>query len=300
MPCRWFMMKRIHLSAWMMMGYALCAGAVLSAWGAGDYFPAKVGNYWLFSYRSSSGGWGSNAVDSGTVTWEIRSIIATKSYPAQVTAMIEQTRALAHRKFTPGIMVPPGLPGYDSVYSPPRITRDSLRLRWLEPGNAITRDTDTCFIMAHDPAGTLPAGKAVIGDTSVIYGGNPVSATIIDPSPCRSGMQQCEEPDWFVTAAGIGPVGYFKRSPLCLMDAYWSETWDLVRTNTQSNGILPHRHLNLTYKEDSYAKGSADMRIFSPAGRRMVRPSSARPADDLPSGVYLMEFTVGEIRPIVR
>jgi hypothetical protein len=262
-----FMTKKIHISAWM-IGYALCAGAVVGTWGAVDYFPAKVGNYWLFSYGSSSGGWGSIVVDSGSIKWEIRSIIATKSYPSQVTAMIEQTRNLLRRTFTPGQIIT-GSPGYDSVYSPPRITRDSLYLHWLEPGNAITRDSDTCSIMAHDPAGALPAGTLIIRDTSVLYGGNSISAKIIDPSPCRGGMQQCDEPNWLITAAGIGPVRYFNRSPSCLMDAYWSETWKLLQTNAGGSAVDQGRR-NAYMSIITQRRLNGRIQTFDTRGRRVA------------------------------
>ena len=292
------MAKHFVISA-LMCGCVICANTVFDAWGAGDHFPAITGNYWLFSYRSLRGGWGSSVVDSGTVKWEIRSLIATKSYPAQVTALIEQTRTCIRRKVTPGIEDPPGLAGYDSIYSPPRITRDSLRLHWLEPGNAITRDSDTCIIMAHDPAQTLPSGKDVIRDTSVIYSGGLVYAKIIDPSPCRGGLPQCEEPDWFMTAAGIGPVAYFKQSPSCLMDAYWSERWSLVQTNAQTGVITPHGPRGLTVRGMPLAIKATGLRVFDPAGRRINRQGLTRHSVDLTPGIYLMEFRVDEIMPIV-
>ena len=68
---------------------------VLNSFAASDYFPIKVGNAWLFSYKASSGGWGSATTDSGTVRWEIVSTVIAISYPGQVTVTSLETKTFA-------------------------------------------------------------------------------------------------------------------------------------------------------------------------------------------------------------
>jgi hypothetical protein len=84
---------------------------------AASHFPAETGNWWEFSYRSSQGGWGASRVDSGSVRWEITTVSYFISNPGQTAVTIEQTRSLAARSYTPGILG--DQVGWDSVYQPP-------------------------------------------------------------------------------------------------------------------------------------------------------------------------------------
>jgi hypothetical protein len=122
--------------------------------------------------------------------------------------------------------------GYDSVFIPFRVTKDTVLLKYLDPGNGISINSDTCFSFFHDPKGVIPAGMALIRDTSVSCMGKTLAAVIVDPSPCRGDTTFCfVDPRYFITAPDLGPVGYHRKSPWCLMDAYWLEDWSLVWTN---------------------------------------------------------------------
>ena len=209
----------------------IVALAVLNSFAASDYLPIKQGNAWLFTYKASNGGWGSVTTDSGTVRWEIVSAITTSSFPGQVTVTILETKNLCRRTYKPGVLVLGDTGGYDSVFVPFRVTKDTVVLKGLDPGNGISINSDTCFSFFHDPKATIPAGEALFRDTTVSCMGKNLTAVIVDPSPCRAGTAFCVEPRYYITAPDVGPVGYHSASPSCLMDAYWTEDWSLVWTN---------------------------------------------------------------------
>jgi hypothetical protein len=202
---------------------------VLNSFAASDYFPIKVGNAWLFSYRKSFSSWGSSTTDSGRVRWDIVSVFTEKSYPGQVTVTILQSKDLCRRIFWPGrVLLGGDTTGYDSVFVPFRVTKDTVLLKYLDPGNGISINNDTCFYFFHDPKGAIPAGKALVRDTSVSCLGRALSAVIVDPRPCRG-----DNADWiyYITAPDLGPVEYHMTSSPYIVDAFWGEQWKLVWTN---------------------------------------------------------------------
>jgi hypothetical protein len=201
----------------------------VNVFAAGDYFPIKQGNAWLFNYNKSFNSWGSSTTDSGTVRWEVLSVTTFITYPAQVVATVLETKSLCRRTFRPGWAIPGGdTTGYDSVFIPFRVTRDTVLLKGLDPGNGISISNDTCFSFFHDPKGAIPAGKALVRDTSVSCMGKTLAAVVVDPRPCRG-----DNADWiyYITAPDLGPVEYHMSSSPYIMDAFWGEQWKLVWTN---------------------------------------------------------------------
>jgi hypothetical protein len=83
-----------------------------------------------------------------------------------------------------------------------------------------------------------------VTDTPVVFNGDTLDAVILDPAICRGIIDFCYQADYFITAPGIGPVGYYQTSPDCLMDWYWRETWTLVYTNVMPSGIVTGKAIN--------------------------------------------------------
>lgn len=275
----------------------LVLSCVINSVWAAEYFPSTVGNYWLFGYKYSRGGWGAATTDSGTLKWEIKSIMATKSIPSQVTALIEQTRSLVHRTQTGGFI--PGGTSYDSSFSPARVTLDSVYLHWLEPGNGISIDSDSCFVLIHDPAKLTWSDYISVGDTAVSFNGQRVAAKRLDPSECRDrgqGIPSCNDPKIFIAADGIGPMGYFMKSSPCLMDAFWGETWWLVQARISGSGIVAHDRGRSAPAGGRALSGSVETEVFSLTGRHLDARDALLKMNNRPSGVFFARSPAGKVR----
>jgi hypothetical protein len=198
--------------------------------GAGDHFPIAQGNSWLFSYVKSSGGWGSVRSDSGTMQWQMLAV-SNNAAPDTATAAIRRIFNLCRTKYNPGSLPEGGVGmAYDSVFSPPRPSLDTI---YIKSGNlGVTFKGDTCWSFVHDPKGSLPSGRVSVRDTSVPCMGNTAAASIIDQSPCHSIYDDLK---FYITVQGIGPVEYHNHSSAYLMDAFWSEDWKLITTNVNTS-----------------------------------------------------------------
>ena len=201
---------------------------VFNSFAASDYFPIKQGNAWLFTYNKNLGSWLSGWTESGTIRWEIVSIVMATSYPGRMTATILETKSLCQRTHSPGGWAPGDTVGYDSVFIPFRVTKDTILIKGLDPGNGLTVNADTCWSFVHDPKGTIPTGMLIVRDATVSCLGRSLSASIIDPSPCAS---QLADQSYFITAPDLGPVEYHMTSSPYIVDAFWGEQWKLVWTN---------------------------------------------------------------------
>lgn len=201
------------------------AACVISA---EDHFPFVQGSEWEFSRTRFSGGWGGGVRDSGSLTWEVVSIEVLESFPVQYRIGIEQTVSVARRVKTPAIPEPDSA-AYDSTFSPPRVSVDTVVLRGIDGVNGLWFEGDPCWSFVRDPGDSVPEGVAV-EPRRVLFGGDSLDAVRVDPGDCRRPpgySQSCGEPEYFTTADGIGPVAYYDRSDVCLMDANWSEDWRL-------------------------------------------------------------------------
>jgi hypothetical protein len=197
---------------------------------AGDYFPIAQGNTWLFSSAKSSGGWGMVTTDSGTVQWQMQKVTNdTAAAIVTTTIAVRRTYNLRRRIFNPGGHLPEdSASAYDSVFIPPRTSGDTVYIKSSNKETGVLFQGDACWSFVHDPKATLPAGRLSVRDTTVSCLGKLTSASIIDPSPCRSRYTDLSS---YITVKEIGPVEYHKQSSPYIMDAYWSEDWKLLSTN---------------------------------------------------------------------
>lgn len=216
-------MKKIGL---IIFGLALTGG-----FAASDYFPLAQGNSWTFSYQSSSAAVVPNPLvtsDSGIVRWEI-------TYGGMLPQIyVKQTRSLYRRTVTGG-----SLPGYDSVFSSPKITVDTLyfhqdyvRIDTLNPRadsieNAISFGGATCPVAVHDPAGSLPV-ELTVKDTFVPFLSSGLVAILGVKISSRS--CSCDKGKlWtFVLGPDIGPVEAYIALCPGMVGAKYSETRKLI------------------------------------------------------------------------
>jgi hypothetical protein len=215
------------------------APAVLSA--ATDYFPTDTGNTWTFSYVSSSSPAVPNPIvtrDSGSVKWEA---LRAMGNGIAVYFRFKQTRSLARRTVSGG-----GNPGYDSLFSPPRITTDTVILS--RPvvlidtlglrdslGNGLTFSNDTCPAAVHDFLKSVPSTMTV-KDTTVQFDGSAYACKKITPSECSCYKSFL----WsFVLADRVGPVG--AHITLCpgYVGGIYNETWRLVSREYPPVAVQP-------------------------------------------------------------
>jgi hypothetical protein len=185
--------------------FVLASGALLSA-AAADYFPTEVGNAWTFSYVSTSSPVVSNpptTKDSGTVNWEIYANIQTEE---SFAIGVRQMRRLLRRTLTQW-----GSPGYDSVFSQPRTTIDTVVIiQSFQGGNDISFAAAPCPFAVHDPTIAMPA-ELSSKDTTISFQGT-ISAgkkMIVSACSCLKPRSLETDPSYsysFTLIPAIGPV----------------------------------------------------------------------------------------------
>jgi hypothetical protein len=207
----------------------IASGALLSAIAA-DYFPVQARNAWTFSYASTSAPVVPNppaTKDSGTVKWEIYSI-----EPVEMVTVtrIKQIRNLVRRTVTQS-----GIPeGYDSVFSPPRTTIDTVILTERIDQAGIGFSNATCSFAVHDPAIAMPA-ELSLKDTTVSFQGTPVACKKMIVSECSCLKRWYSYS--FTLGPAIGPVeAYITMCPNLAGSAY-RETWKLISRESPTHVI---------------------------------------------------------------
>jgi hypothetical protein len=162
---------------------------------APDYFPLEKGNMWTFLFFSSSSAVIPNPPvthDTGAISWEVLASVPAggkNEYP------MREVRNLIRRYQT-------GSQPYDSVFSPPRVTVDTLIFTQTPLANDLSFKDATCACMVHNPALPLPSGLT-IKDTAVLYGQGTVNAVKIIPTACSCSKSML----WtFCAAQSTGPV----------------------------------------------------------------------------------------------
>jgi hypothetical protein len=171
--------------------------AVLAActFAAPDYFPVEKGNRWTFLFSSTS----SVVIpsppvtyDTGTISWEV---LARVSAGGKDDYPIREVRNLIRRYRT-------GSLPFDSVFSPARVTVDTIVVTGAPLANDLSFKDAACASMVHDPALALPSGLT-IKDTTVPYGQATVNAVKTIPTACGCSKSTL----WtFCAAQTIGPV----------------------------------------------------------------------------------------------
>jgi hypothetical protein len=204
---------------------------VATIFAVGDHFPIAQGNTWLFSYVKSRGGWGTVIKDSGTVQWQMQ-LVTNDSVTTTITIL--RTFNLCRNIYTPGPRELEGGGGtaFDSVFSPPRTSVDTLYITSSNRETGLGFKGDTCKAFVHDPKASLPTGSLSVRDTLLPCMGKMTSASIIDQAPCRNIYADQE---LYITVQDIGPVEYHNHSSPYLMDAFWEADWKLITTNVATS-----------------------------------------------------------------
>ncbi|MBN1130783.1 MAG: T9SS type A sorting domain-containing protein [Chitinispirillaceae bacterium] len=272
---------------------------------AADYFPFERGNAWNFSYESRISIVVPNPPttrDSGSVRWEISSVLGNS---ISLRILIRQTRSLARSTVFGGPE-----PGYDSTFTPPRVTVDTVLFTQDVAASDTGRTRDSlqnavsfsgigCPVAFHDPEKPL-AAALVIHDTVIRFAGSDRSCIATIPPECS-----CRDNNaWsFVLTDTIGPVGVaITRCPGFVGTGYF-ETWRLTSREypapVRSGGstapcndrilIVAHHDLvRLTLP------GPASVAMCSVSGRTIKRFATTSSGTvtwnvaSLPQGVYLL------------
>ncbi len=288
---------------------------VTAVFAAGDHFPVAQGNSWLFSFVKSSGGWGTVITDSGTMEWRMQ-LVTNSSSGLSAAITVKRTYNHCRKIYRPGGRLPGGSEvAYDSVFSPPRVSVDSVTIISGNQDNGVTLQGDTCWSFVHDPQGSLPAGRLSVRDTAVSCMGKTASAVIIDQSPCRA---RFAEPVSYITVKDIGPVEYHLHSSPDLMDAFWAEDWKLISTNfttpvkiqntprarsesprlvRRGNNVIleglvsaPGKLRGAFFKVNGAVLGSFETVVSSPGLQRILIPAAPFKAAAFASGPCIMKL----------
>jgi len=206
------MVRRFFLSV-------LAAVSFLSSAPAADYFPVQERNAWAFSYTSSSMPVVPNPLitkDSGTVKWDIfenRNVEMVNVYS------VKETRCLTRRTQTRS-----DTSIYDSIYSPPRTTIDTVILRERIDQVGIAFSAATCAFAVHDPTTAMPA-ELSSKDTVVSFQGASIDCKKMIVSEC-SCLPKAMRSFSFTLGPVVGPVGAYVTA--CGAGLALNETWQLV------------------------------------------------------------------------
>jgi hypothetical protein len=175
---------------------------------AKDFFPLAIGDAWNFTFDSRTAQVIPESpvtLDSGTVRWEV--LYGEGSSVCKIMHVLEKRGLVRHRQMLNGQTV------YDSLFSPPRITLDTIVFREgvapFDTGrvrdsiiNAVSFSTATCPIAIHDPSKPVSADLG-IKDTVIGYNGSSLDCIATTPSICGNLATTA----WsFILADSIGPV----------------------------------------------------------------------------------------------
>jgi hypothetical protein len=196
------------------------SGAIWSSFAA-DYFPVEPRNAWTFSYMSVSMPVIPNPTttkDSGTVKWEIvenRNVEMVNIYTVNLKhSLVRRTMTLSDSSVK-----------YDSVFSPPRITIDTVVLRERVDQTGIGFSNATCAFAVHDPTVAMPP-ELSSKDTTVSFDGSPVAGKKMVVSECS-----CLDAKYaysFTLGPAIGPVEAYITTCPTLAGSSYRETWKLI------------------------------------------------------------------------
>ena len=292
-------MKRLVL-----VSLALAATAL-----AKDFFPVCcTGDAWNFTYNSRTGQVSPDApvtLDSGTVRWEV--LYGMGSSVSVITHVLEKRSLVRHSQVQMGQTV------FDSLFSPPRVTLDTIVFREgvapFDTGrirdsiiNAVSFSTASCPAAVHDPAKPVPAGLG-IRDTVVGYDG--ASLACITTAPPECGCRGIKA--WsFVLADAIGPVEVsISLCPGIDGSGYWEKRYlrsREYRTSVKNGTVAAKQGTGV-----AVAVHAGNIRLIQPSGPtpvsgvlynasgRKVRTFSEISsgtgtwnAELLPQGVYLL------------
>jgi hypothetical protein len=278
---------------------------------ATDYFPFGKGNVWNYSYESRftvATAEMPTTRDSGGVRWEVLNGLGNS---VAIQTYILQTYSLAHRTYS---VYPDTQPVYDSVFSPPRITVDTIVFRqgvvltdtgriFDSTTNAISFSGADCPVTIHNPEKPLPA-ELGIKDTAVQFNGSTLACKKTIPSECS-----CLDINaWsFIIADSIGPVETSITRCPGLIGTGFFETRRLLQreyptaVRFSSSDISQDRQISILYRSNRiYCKTPSGLShqlsvtVYNASGRKIKHFSGMSPGTmqwnigSVPQGVYLI------------
>jgi hypothetical protein len=295
----------------MKKAFSLCMSLSMIAFAA-DYFPLGKGNIWNYSYESRSTIVYPNAPttnESGSVTWEALTGLGNSVF---MLYYIKETRSCTRRTSFNDTQT-----FYDSVFSPPRVTLDTIVFRQgvvlIDTGriadstkNAISFSGADCPVAVHNPQKPLPV-ELGIEDTAVQFNGSNLACKKTIPSGCS-----CYENlnAWsFILADTIGPVevsitrcpglagtGYLEKRQLLSREyptAVGHNSVAISRIN-RTTIVFNSGRINIALPLCRSSKVSAT--LYSASGRK-IRQYSGRTAGTVswsigpvPQGIYLVRI----------
>jgi hypothetical protein len=290
----------------MKKSLVLCFTFAATAW-TKDFFPLNIGDAWNFSYESRTAAVIPEApvtFDSGSVRWEVFSIEGSS---VSMLMHVQEKRSLDRRR-----QMQNGQTVYDSVFSPSRVTLDTMVFRQgvapFDTGrvrdsiiNAISFSTATCAAAIHDPLKPVPANLG-IKDTVIEYKGSSLDCIATVPSLCGS----MGNTKWsFILADSIGPVE-IAISPSAPGSDYFENRYLLSReydTPVKNSTVITKRadgivvairagRIRLTQPHDRSMPVSGI--LYSVSGRtvrtfpRQMAGAVAWDTKFLPSGMYFL------------
>jgi hypothetical protein len=271
---------------------------------AADYFPLEKGNSWTFSFVSTTMVVIPNPPttrDSGTVKWEV-ALKYGRDDPL-MTLMV-RTRSLVRHAITGGVVG-----NFDTTYSPPLVTVDTLTIEEHAPWNGLFFSGDTCSFAVHDPAGPMPAHLS-LKDTSVPYGRAIIDGKKTIPSSCSCYKNILW---YFVLADILGPVEAYLTWCPGMAGTSYHETWKLVSREYPAavkNGpvsLLKDRGIDISQtfgqmvfslQSRSHGKEAVSAAIFTISGREIARIAAAADKiiwnpESAPAGTYVIQVKSG-------
>jgi hypothetical protein len=198
-----------------------------------DLFPAREGNWWLYSFTADTSRDGATKFDSGTVLWRV-----TQNIPGNETYWVKilQERDLVRSKTTL-VTYPPVI--FDSLFNPPRKTVDTLTLAGTYTSNGLAINGNSCYQLIHQPKCWITT-PCTLGTIAIPYHGKAITGYIIDPLPCP--LPACSPQITFTQADGIGLAAYESKSPsqsVCLTSPITSEQWTLLDYRAANQWVSP-------------------------------------------------------------
>jgi hypothetical protein len=247
--------------------------------------PLAKGNQWKFSFTNTSRmvtQYPTYFTDTGTVQWTVTENKVIITEPGQYAIRIEQVRTTVRRYGATGGVA------YDSLYDPPRVVKEEISLTGCPDSNGISFSGSPFWSFVHDPQGVIPDSMLDIRDTMVPPGRELIAASVIDPAPARSKIPSIVPwgPDYFITAAGIGPVGYFRGSSPYLAGGSFAERWRLLEYSLVNTAVKEPRTPRLVLPARA---GLPSDLLFDPRGRvvgRVDRQLSGGAAIQRATGLY--------------
>ena len=292
----------------MKKAFFLCLSLVLTA-AATDYFPLGKGNAWNFSYESRFTVVVPDAPtthDSGSVKWEVLYGLGNSVF---IQYDVMETRSLTRRTVFNDTQTI-----YDSAFSPPRVTIDTIVFRQgvvlVDTGrifdsvnNAISFSGADCPVTIRDPEKPLPA-ELGIEDTTVQFNGATLACKKTIPSECS-----CLDINaWsFVLADSIGPVEVSITRCPGLAGTGFFETRRLLSREYPSavmpsrSDVSQNRQISVLYRSSrifceipSGISNQVSVTVYNASGRTIKHFSGMSPGTmqwnigSVPQGVYLV------------